>query len=46
MVENSKDFIYKITIILQVKDDPKTYKETIISRDSSCLEESISVMVH
>ena len=43
MEGNSKNFVRKIPIILQVEDDPKTYKEAITSRDSSCLEGSIIV---
>ena len=32
---NSENFVRKILIILQVEDDPKTYKEVVASRDSS-----------
>ena len=35
MEGNSKNFVRKIHIILQVKDDPKTYKEEVASKDST-----------
>src|SRR4051812_5815579 len=33
---NCKNFVQSIPVILQVEDDPKIYKETITSTNSSC----------
>ena len=38
---NCKNFVQRIPIILQVEDDPKTYKEAITSRDSTFWKDAI-----
>ena len=39
---NREDIIMKIPIVIQIEEDPKTYKEAMISRNTSFWKEDIN----